>query len=105
MFVVLPAAPVEEGLGEGQVPDAASAAVGDAHAAGAAGFLVSPAGLGGNQGKEQGACLGFFFQAGTVVGPRGGVERVIAQRLLPDLDQVLRLDGRRTDACGAGEYQ
>ena len=105
LFVVLPAAPVEQGLGQGQVPYAAPAAVGHAQAAGAAGFLVGAAGLGGNQGQQQGARLRLFLQAGAVVGARRAVDRVIAQRRLPDLHQVLGARQRRADACGAGKYQ
>ncbi|MNT28408.1 hypothetical protein D3C72_1640940 [compost metagenome] len=105
LLVVLPAAPVEQRLGQRQVPDAASAAVGVGQASGAAGFLVGAAGFGGNQRQQQRAGLGFFFQAGAVVGARGGIGGVIAQRGLPDLDEILRRGGQRADASGAGENQ
>ncbi|MNQ74600.1 hypothetical protein D3C85_893600 [compost metagenome] len=105
LLEILPAAPVEQGLGQRQIPDAAPAAVGVAQAAGAAGFLVGAAGLGGNQRQQQRAGLGLFFQAGPVVGAGGGIGRIVAQRGLPDLDEVLRGGVHGPGACGAGKNQ
>ncbi|MNI63340.1 hypothetical protein D3C73_1187020 [compost metagenome] len=93
LFVVLPAAPIKQRLGQRQVPDAASAAIRHAQALRAARFLVGATGFRRDQRQQQRTGLGFFFQPGAIVGAGGGVGGVIAQRGLPDLDQVLRERG------------